>query len=113
MPLSYLHVFAFSERPGTPAWKMPDKVISREKEYRSRMLITLSEEKNLVFRTKNIGKQADVLFEDRRAKNMITGFTPSYIRVEMPWNSSLAGKIVRVELKGISGEKNMTAALIN
>lgn len=109
MPLSYLHVFAFSERPGTPAMTMPDKVTSREKEYRSRMLISLSEEKNLEFRLKNIGKKVDVLFEDRRSGNMITGLTPNYIRLEIPWKSSLAGKIARVELTGVSGEKNMTA----
>jgi len=113
MPLSYLHVFAFSERPGTPATTMPDKVTSREKEYRSRMLISLSEEKNLEFRLKNIGKKVDVLFEDRRSGNMITGLTPNYIRVEMPWKSSLAGKIARVGLTGVSGEKNMTAVPVN
>ncbi len=109
MPLSYLHVFSFSERPGTPAMTMPGKVPSREKEHRSRMLISLSEEKNLEFRLKNIGKKADVLFEDRRSGNMITGLTPNYIRVEIPWKRSLAGKVARVELTGISGDQNMAA----
>jgi threonylcarbamoyladenosine tRNA methylthiotransferase MtaB len=112
MPLSYLHVFTFSERPGTMAEKLPGKITQHEKEYRSKKLITLSSEKNRDFKNLNTGKQAEVLFESRRIKGMITGFTGNYLKVELPWKNNLPGKVYRVTLTGISGTGNMTAELI-
>lgn len=102
LPLSYLHVFTFSERPGTEAAGLEGKVHPGEKESRSRRLIALSEEKNLKFCRENIGTMAEVLFEGTRIGGMITGFTPNYIRTEHPWQEKLAGKIRRTTLKSIS-----------
>ncbi|MFN2335739.1 MAG: tRNA (N(6)-L-threonylcarbamoyladenosine(37)-C(2))-methylthiotransferase MtaB, partial [Bacteroidales bacterium] len=65
MPLSYLHVFAFSPRPGTPAAEMPGKVIKQEKERRSRQLIKLSESRRMLFMRNASGRIHDVLFEKR------------------------------------------------
>jgi threonylcarbamoyladenosine tRNA methylthiotransferase MtaB len=102
MPLSYLHVFTYSMRPGTVSEKLPDIITHTEKERRSRLLIDLSERKNLEFFRMNIGEQRDVLFEMTRSDGMATGFTENYLRVEHPWQTGLAGKIIKVQITGIS-----------
>jgi threonylcarbamoyladenosine tRNA methylthiotransferase MtaB len=111
IPLSYLHVFSFSERPGTAASNLPLKVPPREKEIRSKRLISLSENKSLKFHKMNIDCRANVLFEKPENEGMITGFTENYIRVEADWQSALAGKIVPVVLTGIAASGNMTVRL--
>src|SRR5690606_25015676 len=100
MPLSYLHVFNFSERPGTPAQKMPGKVPFRIREERSRSLINLSHIKHSEFCRINTGKAAEVLFEHTRDNGVISGFTGNYLRTEMLWDPALAGTIRRVSLTG-------------
>lgn len=112
MQLSYLHVFNFSERPGTPAEKMPGKIPFRTREKRSKRLLSLSAEKHLEFCKQNIGQTAEVLFEHTRREGMITGFTGNYLRAEYPWETSLAGNVKKVRLIGISGSGRMTAELI-
>jgi threonylcarbamoyladenosine tRNA methylthiotransferase MtaB len=112
LPLSYLHVFAFSERPDTIAYSLPDKVFSKEKEERSKRLIGLSQKKNLAFDNLNIGQVTNVLFERTRSEGLITGFTANYIRTEYPWESRLAGNIKKVRLTGISSTGKMNISLI-
>lgn len=101
LPLSYLHVFSFSERPGTVAAEMKDKVSSAFKEERSKILQSLSDKKHLDFCLRNTGTQAEVLFEHTRSAGRMTGFTGNYIRVEHPWDSSLTGKIISMKLSEI------------
>lgn len=107
VPISYLHVFTFSERPGTVAEKLPLKVSQKEKETRSRKLINLSQQKNHTFNNLNIGKVTNVLFEKTRTDGFITGFTSNYIKVEHPWEPGLAGHIKEVRLTGISPSGKM------
>ncbi len=113
MPLSYLHVFKFSERPGTPAQKMPDKVPFRIREERSRRLINLSNLKHSEFCSVNFGTRAEVLFEHTPSKGMISGFTENYLKTELPWDPELAGTIRKVLLTGVSGSGRMKCELIN
>lgn len=113
LPLSYLHVFSFSERPGTAAEHLDGKVSSGEKEKRSRRLITLSEKKHNAFALSNIGLSTYVLFERTRVEGFITGFTSNYLRVEHPWQSSLAGQIRKVKLTGIATSGRVNAELID
>jgi threonylcarbamoyladenosine tRNA methylthiotransferase MtaB len=101
LPLSYLHVFSYSERPNTVAEKLPGKVTQDEKEARSKILIALSEKKSIEFYKSNIGLETKVLFERTRTEGLITGFTSNYIRVEHPWNAKLAGSVRRVRLINI------------
>ena len=96
--LSYLHVFPFSPRPGTEAAKMPEQVRDAIKEKRSRLLISLSKNKQLVFNELNRGKISYVLFESTVNKGFITGFTPNYIKVWHPWRRELAGNVRKVRL---------------
>jgi threonylcarbamoyladenosine tRNA methylthiotransferase MtaB len=113
LPLSYLHVFTFSERPGTIAEQLPAKVLYKDKEKRSKSLIALSQKKNLIFNNLNIGQVTNVLFESTRIEGFITGFTSNYIRVEHQWESNLAGKIKKVRLNEISPSGRMSIELIN
>jgi threonylcarbamoyladenosine tRNA methylthiotransferase MtaB len=113
IPLSYLHVFTFSERPGTAAEKLPLKVTQEDKNIRSKKLIALSGEKNLEFMKLNTGLITNVLFERTRSEGFITGFTSNYIRVEYPWQSKLSGMIVKTELTGVSTSGRMNVKLID
>jgi threonylcarbamoyladenosine tRNA methylthiotransferase MtaB len=112
IPLSYLHVFTFSERPDTVAEKLPGKVLYKDKEKRSKSLIELSQKKNLIFNKLNTGQVTNVLFESTRNEGLITGFTSNYIRVEHPWESRLAGQIKKVRLNKISQSGRMSIELI-
>jgi threonylcarbamoyladenosine tRNA methylthiotransferase MtaB len=112
-PLSYLHVFTFSERPGTIAESLPDKVSQSDKEDRRRRLTALSEMKNIEFNHMNSGHITKVLFERNRSEGYITGFTSNYIRVEHTWQSNLAGQIVKARLNSIQPTGRMSIELIN
>lgn len=102
LPLSYLHVFPFSERPGTVAAGLTEKLSANEKESRCHILLDLSRKKNLEFYRKNTEKETNVLFEKNRVDGFITGFTPNYIKTQHPWQAKLAGNIRKVILKDIA-----------
>jgi threonylcarbamoyladenosine tRNA methylthiotransferase MtaB len=108
LPLSYLHVFSYSERPGTASQSMPFKVSSSEIEFRSKRLSAVSEEKTEEFCRMNINKRASVLFERSGDRGMAYGFTGNYIRVEHPYNDYLPGRIQDVILTAIADSGNMT-----
>jgi len=112
LPLTYLHVFTYSERPGTKAAIMKGKISHDEKERRSRELISLSHRKHEEFLKINNGTTAAVLFEKAKINGMITGYTGNYIRVEYPWQAGLAGQIRKVRLKNISDSNRMNIELI-
>jgi threonylcarbamoyladenosine tRNA methylthiotransferase MtaB len=112
IPISYLHVFTFSERPDTVAEQLPGKVSYKDKEKRSKRLIALSQKKNLIFNKLNIGQITSVLFEGTRIDGLITGFTSNYIRAEYPGEPGLTGQIKKVRLKKISQSGRMCIELI-
>ena len=112
LPLSYLHVFSYSMRPGTASESFPLPVSHSDKEKRSRVLSGLSLEKHLAFCKMNIGNQDEVLFERTKSEGMISGFIGNYLRVEYPWNSLFAGKIKKVRITGIARSGNLTADLV-
>lgn len=84
LPVSQLHVFPYSERPGTAALRIPYVVDEKEKKRRAHELISLSEEKTENFYASHIGQHAEVLFEKARRGKAMHGFTRNYIRVELP-----------------------------
>lgn len=98
LDISQLHVFSYSERPGTQALKIEGAVAPAEKQRRSRLLIELSEEKRIAFYKRFVGKEAVVLFEKPRPEMPMGGFTENYIRVETECNKALVNKLVRVRL---------------
>lgn len=83
LPVTQLHVFPYSERPGTAALSIPYVVDDREKKHRAHKLLKLSDEKTRAFYAAHIGQEADVLFETAARGKAMHGFTDNYIRVEL------------------------------
>ena len=84
LDVTQLHVFPYSERPGTSALKIPYVVNDRDKRQRSQQLLDLSERKTHAFYRRYMGQQAEVLFEKAPRGKAMHGFTRNYIRVELP-----------------------------
>ncbi len=106
LDISQLHVFSYSERPGTQALKIDGAVAPAEKQRRSRMLIELSEEKRIAFYERFIGREATVLFEKPRPEAPMGGFTENYIRVETECNNAFINRAVRVRLGGFNDDRS-------
>ena len=83
LPVTQLHVFPYSERPGTAALKIPYVVDEKEKKKRSKRLLELSDQKTQEFYAQYIGTEAEVLFEKAPRGKAMHGFTKNYIRVEL------------------------------
>ena len=83
LDVTQLHVFPYSERPGTAALKIPYVVADKEKRQRSQRLLALSDHKTQQFYERHIGQQAEVLFEKATRGRAMHGFTRNYIRVEL------------------------------
>lgn len=83
LPVTQLHVFPYSERPGTSALKIPYIVPEKEKKLRSRRLLELSDQKTHDFYSSHVGQQAEVLFEKATRGRAMHGFTKNYVRVEL------------------------------
>ncbi len=83
LPVTQLHVFPYSERPGTTALNIPYVVEPREKKRRAHRLLKLSDDKTQAFYAGHIGKEMEVLFEKAARGKTMHGFTDNYIRVEL------------------------------
>ncbi len=83
LDISQLHVFSYSERPGTKALEIPHSVSPQEKHERSRRLLELSERKRRAFYARYVGDCRSVLWEHARNGGTWHGFTDNYIRVAM------------------------------
>lgn len=84
LPIAALHVFSYSERPGTKAMEIPYVVSQQEKHARSERLIALGNEKKRAFYQRFAGQQRPILWEHGRTDRPMHGFTDNYIRVELP-----------------------------
>ncbi|WP_278789990.1 tRNA (N(6)-L-threonylcarbamoyladenosine(37)-C(2))-methylthiotransferase MtaB [Leyella stercorea] len=82
--VTQLHVFPYSERPGTAALRIPYVVDDAEKKVRSKRLFDLSEQKRIEFYARYIGTEQEVLFEKAARGKAMHGFTSNYVRVELP-----------------------------
>jgi threonylcarbamoyladenosine tRNA methylthiotransferase MtaB len=104
LPVSYLHVFTYSERANTPAAEMDGSVPMKVRTRRSKMLRILSEKKRRKFYEENIGNVATVLFEDDVEEGMIHGFTENYVRVTAKYDPLLINELKTVQLTGINAK---------
>ncbi len=112
LPFSYLHVFAFSPRPGTPAAEMSDFIARSVKEQRSRQLIRLSESRRMLFMQNATGSLQEVLFEKKSADGMVAGLTGNYIRVVTPYRGGLPGTVQTVKLTAVRDDASMNGVVI-
>lgn len=90
LDISQLHVFNYSERPGTAALRIPHRVSPDERHARSRELLALSEKKRLAFYERFAGTCRPVLWEHAAQGQPLRGFTDNYVRVEAPANAPTA-----------------------
>ena len=103
--ISRLHVFKYSPRPGTPAYRFPGKVPEKEKENRSKAVISLGRELSLEFHRKLVGKTVEVLIEDDRTRDgLLQGVTRNYVRAWFEGPEELKGKIAEVRGREASDE---------
>lgn len=107
--VTQLHVFPYSERPGTAALRIPYVVDDAEKKVRSKRLLDLSEQKRINFYARYIGTEQEVLFEKATRGKAMHGFTANYIRVELPAklaNEEYDNQILRVRLGEFNRDKS-------
>lgn len=104
LPIAYLHVFTYSERPNTVAAESTEVVPKAVRHKRSKMLRGLSVKKRRAFYESQLGKTKTVLFEKENKEGYIEGFSENYIRVRQPWNPALANQLVEVTLGEIDTE---------
>lgn len=106
LPISQLHVFTYSERPGTKALEIDYTVPIPVRKQRSERLHELSERKTRAFYESQIGKSAKVLWESARKGEWMHGFTDNYVRVSAPYDKSKINTIEEVVLKGFHPEED-------
>ena len=108
LDVTQLHVFPYSERPGTSALSIPYTVSDQDKKLRSKRLLDLSDRKTEAFYTQHIGQEAEVLFEKAPRGKAMHGFTKNYIRVELPAKVAkpeLDNQLVMVRLGELTADK--------
>jgi len=98
LDFAYLHVFEYSERKGTLAATLPNKVPEIVKKNRSKLLHDLSNEKHLQFVNKNLLSIRKVLIERKNKNQQLSGFTDNYIKVSIPYQPDVINSIVPVKL---------------
>lgn len=115
LDVTQLHVFPYSERPGTSALSIPYVVSDADKRERSRRLLELSDQKTQAFYSRYIGTEAEVLFEKAPAGRSIHGFTKNYIRAELSARESnaLDNQLVRVRLGDFNHNKTALKAILS
>ena len=101
LPVSYLHVFTYSERPDTKAITLQNSVDPAERKRRNKMLRILSDKKKIYFYNQMIGKNLDVLFESGNEDGTINGFSSNYVRVQNKYDESLTNQICKVGAKEV------------
>ena len=115
LDVTQLHVFPYSERPGTSALKIPYVVSDKDKKLRSKRLLDLSDQKTEAFYRRHIGQEAEVLFEKAPRGRAMHGFTRNYIRVELSAKDAdpaLDNQLVKVRLGELTNDRQALKAII-
>ena len=112
LDVTYLHVFSYSERPGTKALLMEGKVDEREKRRRSQLFHELSETKKKYFYSQQIGETAEVLWESDNINGFMHGFTGNYVKVRTPYNASLINQITNVRIVSVNNDDTCAVEFI-
>ena len=104
LPISYLHVFTYSERENTEAVEMDGVVPVPERKKRNKMLRILSEKKKMAFYQTQIGKTLPVLWEHEDKDGIMFGFTENYVRVQKPYDQNSVNQIENLKLNKIESD---------
>lgn len=98
LPVSYLHVFTYSERPNTEAVEFEGVVSKEARKKRNKMLRILSEKKRMAFYRTQLGKIHKVIWEADNKNGKMHGFTENYVKVETDFDEQLINHSEFVEL---------------
>ena len=112
LPISYLHVFTYSERENTEAAVMTGLVPIPERKRRNKMLRILSEKKKMAFYQTQIGKTLPVLWEHENKNGMMFGFTENYVRVQKPFDINAVNKIELLKLQRLEEDGTVSVSLV-
>jgi threonylcarbamoyladenosine tRNA methylthiotransferase MtaB len=115
LDVTQLHVFPYSERPGTSALSIPYVVSEKDKKLRVKRLLELSDKKTQAFYERHIGEEAEVLFEKATRGRAMHGFTKNYIRVELSAKDAdpaLDNQLVKVKLGELTRDKESLKAIL-
>ena len=108
LPISYLHVFTYSERENTEAAEMDSVIPIAERKKRSKMLRILSEKKKMAFYETQLGKTLPVLWEHENKNGLMFGFTENYVRVRKPFDENSINQIEFLKLEKIESDGTVT-----
>lgn len=111
LPVSYLHVFTYSERANTTALRIEEVVPMEARHERNKRLRILSTKKKRAFYEQHLGEIRPVLFEGGEYDGLMHGFTDNYIKVELPFDAKLVNAVHQVRLERISPDGNVQIAL--
>ena len=115
LDVTQLHVFPYSERPGTSALSIPYVVPEKDKKLRVKRLLELSDQKTNAFYERHIGQEAEVLFEKATRGRAMHGFTKNYIRVELAAkdaNPDFDNQLIKVKLGELTRDKESLMCII-
>lgn len=101
LPITYLHVFTYSERENTEAAAMDGVVPVAERKKRNKMLRILSEKKKMAFYQTQLGKTLPVLWEHENKDGKMFGFTENYVRVQKDFDPASVNQIEFLNLEKI------------
>jgi threonylcarbamoyladenosine tRNA methylthiotransferase MtaB len=104
LPISYYHVFAYSDRKGTRSYDLPDKVDYQVKKLRTRIMIEQGQRKQYAFYHTHLGQTVQVLFENRQKGHWV-GFTDNYMKVQVESDDDLRNRVIPVQLDAIEGDR--------
>jgi threonylcarbamoyladenosine tRNA methylthiotransferase MtaB len=105
LPLSYLHVFPYSKRPGTKAALLEDQITDKVKKSRARRLIDISNLKKYNYNIGNLGRELNVIVENKLGTDSIySSISSNYLRILIASRSLEQGQIIKVRVKSVTDE---------
>ncbi|CVI65891.1 tRNA (N(6)-L-threonylcarbamoyladenosine(37)-C(2))-methylthiotransferase MtaB [Alistipes sp. CHKCI003] len=110
---AFLHIFPFSERPGTPAVALPGKLQPAVAARRGAELEALCERLHGTFCAKAVGTEDRVLFESTRRGGMMFGFTGNYRRVKAPYDRARVNTVCRVRLGAMDESHDLAGEILD
>ncbi|MBR1774209.1 MAG: tRNA (N(6)-L-threonylcarbamoyladenosine(37)-C(2))-methylthiotransferase MtaB [Bacteroidales bacterium] len=107
LPIAFIHVFTYSDRPDTKAYRIEGKVPVNERRKRSERLQELSDRKKREFYLRNVGYKAKVLWEEADKEGKMYGFSDNYLRCVKDYDSNLVNQITDESLDILSPDNDL------
>jgi threonylcarbamoyladenosine tRNA methylthiotransferase MtaB len=104
LPISYLHVFTYSERDNTTALRIMDVVPQEKRHRRTIELRLLSDKKKRAFYERFANTHQQILWEASEDEGLMHGFSENYLKVSQPWNADSVNNITQVTLGALNSD---------